>query len=76
MLKKQAICSVAYLKRGKDRYNMIEGKGGAMDIKLHYQEKGSGYPLILLHGNGEDGSRFRHQDERIQSSERCLPKPQ
>ena len=47
MLKKQAICSVAYLKRGKDRYNMIEGKGGAMDIKLHYQEKGSGYPLIF-----------------------------
>ena len=34
-----------------------------MDIKLHYQEKGSGYPLILLHGNGEDSSHFRHQIE-------------
>lgn len=32
-----------------------------MDITLHYQEKGSGYPLILLHGNGEDSSHFRHQ---------------
>lgn len=32
-----------------------------MDITLHYQEKGSGEPLILLHGNGEDGSYFKHQ---------------
>lgn len=27
-----------------------------MDIELFYREKGSGEPLILLHGNGEDGS--------------------
>lgn len=27
-----------------------------MEIKLHYQEKGEGEPMILLHGNGEDGS--------------------
>lgn len=32
-----------------------------MNIALHYQEKGSGEPLILLHGNGEDGSYFKHQ---------------
>ena len=32
-----------------------------MDIALHYQEKGDGEPFILLHGNGEDGSYFRHQ---------------
>ena len=32
-----------------------------MDIKLHYTEKGSGAPLILLHGNGEDGTYFRNQ---------------
>ena len=32
-----------------------------MDIALAYQEKGSGEPLILLHGNGEDSSYFRHQ---------------
>ena len=31
------------------------------DIQLHYSEKGSGQPLILLHGNGEDGSYFVHQ---------------
>lgn len=23
-----------------------------MEIKLHYQEKGEGEPMILLHGNG------------------------
>lgn len=34
-----------------------------MDIKLHYLEKGSGEPLILLHGNGEDGTYFTNQIE-------------
>ncbi|MCM1107276.1 MAG: alpha/beta hydrolase [Blautia sp.] len=32
-----------------------------MDITLHYQEKGNGEPFIFLHGNGENGSYFRHQ---------------
>lgn len=31
------------------------------DIKLHYTRQGSGPPLLLLHGNGEDGSYFTHQ---------------
>ena len=29
-----------------------------MDIQLYYREKGSGKPLILLHGNGESGEEF------------------
>ena len=32
-----------------------------MYITHHYIEKGEGFPLILLHGNGEDGSYFEHQ---------------
>ena len=28
-----------------------------MDVELHYREQGTGEPLILLHGNGEDGSQ-------------------
>ena len=32
-----------------------------MGIELHYSERGSGEPLILLHGNGEDSSYFEHQ---------------
>ncbi len=32
-----------------------------MDIELNYREAGEGYPLILLHGNGEDSTHFRHQ---------------
>ena len=32
-----------------------------MEIKNFYIEKGSGFPLILLHGNGEDHSYFEHQ---------------
>lgn len=31
------------------------------DIQLHYIEQGSGQPLILLHGNGEDTTYFEHQ---------------
>lgn len=32
-----------------------------MDIRHFYTEKGQGKPLILLHGNGEDGSYFEKQ---------------
>lgn len=32
-----------------------------MDIALHYIVRGEGFPLILLHGNGEDGSCFAKQ---------------
>ena len=32
-----------------------------MEIKLHYTESGSGFPLILLHGNSESGKVFKHQ---------------
>ena len=32
-----------------------------MDIRLHYKEAGQGFPLILLHGNGEDLTYFRRQ---------------
>ena len=34
-----------------------------MDIKHYYIEQGNGFPLILLHGNGEDSSYFVHQME-------------
>ncbi|MBQ8504424.1 MAG: alpha/beta fold hydrolase [Clostridia bacterium] len=34
-----------------------------MDIKLNYIEKGTGEPLILLHGNGENYEYFTHQLE-------------
>ena len=32
-----------------------------MDIELHCEEAGEGEPLVLLHGNGEDGTYFAHQ---------------
>lgn len=34
-----------------------------MEIKLSYVIKGEGYPLILLHGNGEDSGYFKKQIE-------------
>ena len=34
-----------------------------MDIQHHYIEQGEGFPLLLLHGNGEDVSYFAHQME-------------
>ena len=32
-----------------------------MDIQLHFEKAGSGPALLLLHGNGEDGTYFAHQ---------------
>ena len=34
-----------------------------MDISLYYEKRGAGEPLVLLHGNGEDGSYLLHQME-------------
>ena len=34
-----------------------------MDIKLNYVEQGTGFPLVLLHGNGEDHTYFKRQME-------------
>lgn len=43
-----------------------------MDIELYYQEKGSGEPLILLHGNGEDSNYFKYQVDYFQSRYRVI----
>ena len=32
-----------------------------MDVQLHYRESGTGRPLVLLHGNGEECGYFEHQ---------------
>ena len=45
---------------------------GIMDIKLYYQEEGQGEPLILLHGNGEDGTYFVHQIAYFRSKYRVI----
>ena len=43
-----------------------------MDIQLHFVEKGVGEPLILLHGNGEDGAYFVHQIEYFSDRYRVI----
>lgn len=43
-----------------------------MDIRLHYIEKGEGFPLILLHGNGEDSGYFVHQIEYFAKKYRVI----
>ena len=43
-----------------------------MDIKLHYEEAGEGFPLVLLHGNGEDHTYFKRQMEPFSQSYRVI----
>lgn len=43
-----------------------------VDIELFYREKGSGEPLLLLHGNGESGAYFTHQMDYFQNKYRVI----
>lgn len=43
-----------------------------MDITLNYAEQGAGFPLILLHGNGEDASYFERQMSYFSSTYRVI----
>lgn len=43
-----------------------------MDIQLHYTQTGTGEPLVLLHGNGEDSSYFVHQTAFFSPRRRVL----
>lgn len=43
-----------------------------MDISLYYREKGNQEPLILLHGNGEDGSYFKNQTDYFSGRYRVI----
>ncbi len=43
-----------------------------MDIAPFYIEKGTGEPLILLHGNGEDSSYFVNQMEELSNYYRVI----
>lgn len=46
--------------------------GRMMDIRLYYEKAGDGEPLILLHGNGEDGTYFKHQMEYFSKDYRVI----
>lgn len=43
-----------------------------MDIKMHYIEKGTGLPLIMIHGNGESGEYFEKQFEYFADKYHCI----
>lgn len=43
-----------------------------MKIKLHYEEKGTGQPMVLLHGNGEDSSYFTAQIDYFSKKYRVI----
>lgn len=43
-----------------------------MDIEMHSEQRGEGRALIMLHGNGEDGSYFAAQAERFSRSFRTI----
>ena len=43
-----------------------------MDITLNYVETGEGFPLVLLHGNGEDHTYFKRQMEPFSPKYRVI----
>ena len=43
-----------------------------MSVKLYFSEKGYGTPLVLLHGNGEDGGFFKNQIDFFASKYRVI----
>ncbi len=43
-----------------------------MDIELYFEEAGNGIPFILLHGNGENGTYFKHQMDYFSKSYRVI----
>ena len=43
-----------------------------MDIAHHYVERGEGFPLLLLHGNGEECGYFSHQLEAFSATRRSI----
>ncbi len=43
-----------------------------MNITLYYQEKGNKEPFILLHGNGEKNSYFKHQIDYFSNRYRVI----
>ena len=47
-------------------------KGKSMDISLYYEERGAGFPLVLLHGNGESHKYFARQMEPFSRAFRVL----
>ena len=53
------------MKRTYNRYQ-------TMDISLYYEEKGEGFPLVLLHGNGEDHTYFKNQIEFFSKSRHVI----
>lgn len=43
-----------------------------MEITLYYYEKGSKEPFVLLHGNGEDSTYFKHQTDYFSDRYRVI----
>ena len=43
-----------------------------MDISLHYIDRGSGEPLVLLHGNGESSEYFTRQIDYFSAARRVI----
>ena len=63
----------AVVKCGKAMDVRVYQKSKAvLDITHHYIEIGTGFPLILLHGNGEDSSYFVHQIEAFSTHFRVI----
>jgi pimeloyl-ACP methyl ester carboxylesterase len=65
MLMVAGLCTVAAAAATQDRNSAVAKDVTVLTFKLHYLEAGHGAPVVLLHGLGGDGSRWKNNIDAL-----------
>ena len=59
------VCTAAVVASGQEKPAVASKDATVLTFKLHYLEAGRGAPVVLLHGLGGDGSRWKPNIEPL-----------